>query len=328
MRIRLDPQDEYMHALGPEKNFNESMYFNVYDPNVDVGAWFRLGNRANEGYAEMTTCVYLPGGPVGFMYARPPIDSNGAFDAGGMQFEVVEPFKQLRVSYGGTVALLEDPLAMKDPRAAFEASPHVDCAVECEFGGLSPMWGGEPELEDGDTAIEGMNFARGHYEQHIAGAGRIRVGADAFDIDGFGIRDHSWGPRSWQAPWWYRWLTCNAGPADGFMVSIVAGRSGSARRTGMVFENGGYTPILDASIDTEWVTEDRYHRLIRCVAKTPDREIEITGSVKSLIPLRNRRGGEMTRISEGLTQYNWEGKTGYGLSEYLDQIVDGIPVGE
>ena len=32
MGVRLEPADEYMHELGPEPNFNESMYFNVYDP--------------------------------------------------------------------------------------------------------------------------------------------------------------------------------------------------------------------------------------------------------------------------------------------------------
>src|SRR5436190_20936803 len=29
MRIRLEPQDEYMHPLETASNFNESMYFNV-----------------------------------------------------------------------------------------------------------------------------------------------------------------------------------------------------------------------------------------------------------------------------------------------------------
>jgi hypothetical protein len=55
--------------------------------------------------------------------------------------------------------------------------------------------------------------------------------------------------------------------------------------------------------------------------------------VLRLIPLRNRRtdddGNQMvTRISEGLTQWTLDdGRVGYGLSEYLDQIVDGAPVG-
>lgn len=349
MRIRMEPQDEYMHALEEAETFNESMYFNVYDPKVDVGGWFRLGNRANEGYAEMTTCLYLPAGgpggvserseaeasgsprvsrgPVGFMYARPPIDSNDAFDAGGMRFEVVEPFKELRVTYEGKVAMLDDPLAMKDPRSAFTNAPHVDCAVDFSYRGLSPMWGGEPTFEPGEQRPEGMEFARGHYEQHVGARGRIACGPDSWEIDGYGLRDHSWGPRTWQAPYWYRWLTCNAGEDNGFMVSIIAGRDGKVRRSGIVFENGGYTPIVDASLETSWTTDNYYQEAIRCVARTTDREIEITGKVRSFIPLRNRRSGQVTRIGEGLTEYSWEGKTGYGLSEYLDQMEDGQPVG-
>ena len=68
MKIRLDPEDEYLHPLEDATNFNESMYFNVYDPAEKIGGFLRLGNRANEGYAEMTTCIYLPDGRVGQLY--------------------------------------------------------------------------------------------------------------------------------------------------------------------------------------------------------------------------------------------------------------------
>jgi hypothetical protein len=59
----------------------------------------------------------------------------------------------------------------------------------------------------------------------------------------------------------------------------------------------------------------------------------VTGRVLNLIPLRNRRQGPdgvamVTRISEGLTEWTLDdGRVGYGLSEYLDQIIDGHPVG-
>ena len=67
-------------------------------------------------------------------------------------------------------------------------------------------------------------------------------------------------------------------------------------------------------------------------AKTDEREYEVDGKVMSLIPLRNRRRspeGEdlMTRIAEGMTEFKCDGQTGYGLSEYLDQVADGEPVG-
>ena len=188
------------------------------------------------------------------------------------------------------------------------------------------MLGGEVQ---GSPAGSEMltSFARAHYEQHVGARGRIAVGEREWVIDGYGLRDHSWGPRSWQAPLWYRWLTCNAGEDAGFMVSVIATRDGAVRRSGVLFENGAYTPITDARIETEWSGEDYDQRSLRCVASTAEREIEIAGKVLELIPLRHRRNGELTRIGEGLTEYTWEGKTGYGLSEYLDQVNDGVPAG-
>ncbi|HEX6310468.1 MAG TPA: hypothetical protein VF152_02445 [Acidimicrobiia bacterium] len=334
MKLRLDPVDEYMHDLEEAANFNESMYFNVFDPRERVGGFLRLGNRANEGHAELTTCLYLPDGRVAFMFARPEIADNDAFDSGGMRFEVIAPFEELRVTYSGKVALLEEPLQMANPRKAFTENPWVDATVELGYRGISPVAGGEPVNDDGSPISENPEegFARGHYEQHVGARGVIRVGDEEWEVDGYGLRDHSWGPRFWQSPWWYRWLTMNFGEDAGFVISIVAARDGSQRIGGVALEDGEYRRIDEATIETAWEGADTYHRTIRATARTASREYEIEGSVLSLIPLRNRRtspDGEqlVTRISEGMTEWRWDGRTGYGLSEYLDQIVDGKPAG-
>ena len=146
IEVRLGPEDEYMHP-GPEPTFNESMYFNTYDPVSDVGVFLRVGNRPNEGYAEVTTCIYLPDGRVAFMFGRPEIDGNERFDAGGIRFEVVAPFDELRIGYEGKVVVLEHPLDMADPRAAFTANPWEDCTVELTVRGAAEPWGGEPEIK-------------------------------------------------------------------------------------------------------------------------------------------------------------------------------------
>ncbi len=334
MRLRLDPHDEYTHALEAASNFNESMYFNVYDPAARVGGFLRLGNRANEGYAELTTCVYLPDGRVAFMFNRPQIFDNDAFDAGGMRFDVVTPFEELRTRYQGKVALLDEPLQMANPRQAFTENPWVDATIDLTQRGVSPMYGGEPVNDDGSPIGEdhSRGFARGHYEQHMAVSGAIRVGGDEWHVDGFGLRDHSWGPRYWQAPWWYRWLTANFDKDFGFVVSIVASRDGGRRVGGMMLRDGVYEHIRDATIGTEWTGADVYHAQLRATAITNNDRYEITGRVLNLIPLRNRRtapDGEqlVTRISEGLTEWSCNGRLGYGLSEYLDQMIDGRPVG-
>ena len=70
IRIRLEPEDEYTHPIEAAENFNESMYFNVFDPERRIGGWFRLANRPNEGRGEMSCCVYLPDGRIGFMLDR------------------------------------------------------------------------------------------------------------------------------------------------------------------------------------------------------------------------------------------------------------------
>ncbi len=331
MGVRLEPHDEYMHELGPERNFNESMYFNLYDPAQGVGGWFRCGNRANEGYAEMTVCLYLPGGRVGFMFKRSEIADNDAFDAGGIRFDVLAPFERLDVTYTGKVVVLDDPLQMADPKKAFTENPYAECEVRIVYSGVSDMFGGEP---DEPHEKPGEEFAKGHYEQLIAGKGSIRVGDEEWEVDGFGLRDHSWGPRYWQAPWYYRWLTANFGPDFGFMGSRVARRDGDGTRGGFVWEDGKLHLCREFEIATEWTGDDTYHQRISATLRSADKEWKVTGQVLDLIPLRNRRPdpdtGDMlvTRISEGMTEWTLDdGRTGYGLSEYLDQIIDGSPVG-
>ena len=338
MGVRLEPSDEYMHELGPEPNFNESMYINLFDPEHRLGGWFRIGNRANEGAAEMTVCLYLPDGRVGFMFKRPEISNNDAFDAGGMTWEMVTPFEELKVSYTGKVVVLSEPKQMADPKRAFKENPYEECEVRLTFTGQgrASMFGGEP-----DTPHEtpGEEFAKGHYEQLIEGSGTIRVGDQEWEVRGCGLRDHSWGPRYWQAPWYYRWLTANFGKDLGFMASRVAKKDGPGTRGGFVWENGELHLCDHVEVSTVFEGDESYHERVEGLLRSSKsgREWRFTGQVMNLIPLRNRRQDPegnwlVTRISEGMT--NWtmhggehDGADGYGLSEYLDQIIDGAPVG-
>jgi hypothetical protein len=319
-----------MHELGPEPNFNESMYFNAFDPENHLGGFFRLGNRANEGSGEMTICLYLPDGRVGFMFGRPAVSTNDAFDAAGMRFDVVTPFEELLVNYEGSIIVLNDPLEMADPHQAFRTNPQIECKVHLAYRGASAMFGGEP-----DQPVErpGEEFARGHYEQLVGASGTVQVGEERWELDGHGLRDHSWGPRYWQAPWYYRWLTANFGGDFGFMGSRIARRDGPGSRGGFVWDGHALHLCHDFRIRSTWEGDPPYHRALEAELVTEDRTWTVRGSVLNLIPLRNRRrdpaGDELvTRISEGLTRWTLQdGRIGYGLSEYLDQIIDGQPVG-
>ncbi len=335
MKVRLEPDDEYMHP-GPEPTFNESMYANVHDPDVGLGGFVRIGNRPNEGHAEVTACLYLPDGRVAFTYARPEIEGNERFDAGGAAFEVVTPFEELRVRFRGDVVMLDDPLQMADPRTAFTSNPWEAAEVDLTFRGHSTPFGGEPEERH---ERPGEEFAKGHYEQLGDVTGTISVGGQGWEVAGRGLRDHSWGPRTWQAPWYYRWLTVNMSDGTGMMLSRIARQDGPGTRGGFVWDGTDLRPVTDVQVRTDWDGPDSYHRRVHATFTTAGAsgpEVrELTGDVLNLIPLRNRRDGHVTRISEGLTRWTLDRAlgadpdacTGHGLSEYLDQIIDGTPVG-
>src|ERR1700722_16710491 len=140
---RLLPEDEYTHTPEAAANYNESMYFNVFDHKSKLGGWFRLGNRPNEHYAEVSGCLYLPNGRIAFMFGRPKRSDKKEMTGGGLKMEVGEPFKRLKLTFDGKLCLLDRPFEMADPSTAFRNNPHVACKVDLDYEGVSPMFGGE-----------------------------------------------------------------------------------------------------------------------------------------------------------------------------------------
>jgi hypothetical protein len=316
----LTAQDDYTHPLGPESNFNESMYFNFFDRSKKAGGFVRLGNRANEGYAEMTTTLYMPDGTVLFQFKRADITSNDAMDAGGMRFEVIDPMVKLRTLYEGSAVHLKEPSQMADPRTAFKNNPMKKVKVDLIHEAGGPVYGSsgrnhkvvDPEKE----------FAKAHYEQHMVVRGTVEVeGEETVQIDGLGLRDHSWGPRYWQAIWSYRWLTINFAPDFGMMVSTVYQDKEHRTQGGVVVRGDKLERIVGVDIDTKFEGNDLYHKsLVAHLTLGSGEKLDVSGKVMSFIPLRNRRSGMTTHVGEGMTEYRCGDAVGYGLSEYLDQV--------
>ena len=275
----------------------------------------------------------------GFMFKRPAIDNNDAFDAAGMKWTMVKPFEELKVDFVGKVVLLSEPEQMADPKAAFTNNPFDEAEVHLTFTGQGRAEHVRRRARRTRTRRRARSSPRVTTNNSSPPPARSRSAPREWDIHGFGLRDHSWGPRYWQAPWYYRWLTANVDENFGFMASRVAKKDGPGSRGGFVWENGTIHLCDDVEITTVTRGDDQYHDQIEGVLRSSrsDREWEFSGRSLSLIPLRNRRqapDGEwlQTRISEAYTEWTvrsgeFEGRTGYGMSEYLDQIIDGAPVG-
>ena len=316
----IEAKDEFTHPLGPEKNFNESTYYNFFDRARGYGGFLRIGNRANEGYAEITLCLYLPGGEVMFNYKRPEIADNDSFDAGGMRFEVVEPLVRHRTLYEGSAVFLEEPGQMAEPGQAFRENPHKRVSLDLVHEAVGPLFGSTGAHRE--TVDLEREFARAHYEQHMRVSGTLVIDGETTEIDGLGLRDHSWGPRYWQALKYYRWLNCTFGPDFGLMVSEVCPAEGPRVPSGVVFRGESLERINAVDIETEYLPDSLHHRrMTASLGLESGERLRLEGEVKGFIPLRNRRAGMVTHIGEGMTEYRCEGRVGVGISEYLDQIL-------
>ena len=314
--------DEYMHPPTSDAHFNESVYSNAFDIKSGVGGWMRLGNRVNEKYAELSVCLYLPDGRIACQFQRPAISSNDCFNAGGLQYRVEEPTKKITMTYKGELLLLNDPELLRDPKRMFDAAQRVPGYVHFVQTADSPIHGGVPTTPDHEP-MYGHQFSLGHFNQHTRAAGEITCDGQTFAIDGFGWRDHSWGPRLWQNIHYYRLFIANLGSGRGLMLLKITDATRRTRRLGVLLVDGQYEEVEEFDLLTDW-NERKDPRVVRIGVRTANRSEVITGEIMSLAPLRNRRkidGREVvSRIAEGQTRFTWGDVVGYGMTEYIERF--------
>jgi hypothetical protein len=328
-RFRLEPRDEYPHQPGPERNFNESVYSNAFDRATGLGGWMRIGNRPNEGRAELSVCLYLPDGRIACQFQRPAIDGNTGFHAGGLRVDVLEPLRGIGMEYDGELLLLPGPEPLRDPPTMIATAARVAGAVQWRHEGVSPVHGGMPVGPRQRTAY-GRRFSLAHFNQHTRVTGTVRVGGQSWSLDGYGWRDHSWGPRYWQNVHWYRLFMAAFGPHRGFMLLKITDRRGKTLRTGVLLVDGEYEEVVDLDVVTSW-SSSREPQVVSIGVRTARRREVITGRVVCTAPLRNRRRERGTvlesRIAESMTDFEWNGEVARGMTEYIERIEDGALAG-
>ncbi len=325
----LVAQDEFPHAPTPEPNFNESVYMNAFDHTRRMGGWMRIGNRVNEGYAELSVCLYLPDGRIACQFQRPQIPHNEAFDAGGLAVHVIEPLRRLDMRYDGELLVIDDPNLLRNPKRLFAEARRTGASIVWRHEGLSPTHGGVP-TDSAQQTLYGRDFSLGHFNQHTRVHGDIRIGDEHWPVDGYGWRDHSWGPRYWQNILFDRLFMANFGADRGLMLLKIANRDGQVRRGGVLQIDDRYEEITDLDILNEW-NDARDPVSFLLTVRTAQRCAVIRGRILNCAPLRNRREEDgvllESRIAECFTELDWDGRQGFGMTEYVERLVDGVPAG-
>ena len=331
MGHQLEPQDDRLHATGSERNWNESRYIDFYDPRLRLGGWFRLGNRVNEGHAEVSAVLYLPDGRLACRFTRPAI-TQSLDQAGGLHFHIVRPFEHATVHFADEMSLLPDSASLLDPKRALGESPRAPCDIRLDMHGqgLRSTLGFD---QDHITQIYVPGQNHFHFQNLVRVSGTVRVGDETYAFEGRGARDQSWGPRNWHAKRWLRWLTGAVDDRFGFMLTrTVSWDQQLHKRGGFVWEDGRFHVVDGLEIRTVR-TPLQFQDTVDVVARSGERSWHIRGEALSHVPLRHRRkepDGTESLLRNVKSPMRWtleNGTAAWGFTEHQDLMVDGVPAG-
>ena len=176
------------------------------------------------------------------------------------------------------------------------------------------------------------NGAHGHFEQSGRVTGTISLGDDQWQVQGYGVRDKSWGPRDWGAgsqgggaaasessgpsPF-VNWFSMNFGADAALGGSCFRQADGVIRGEGWLQRGDERTDLKNVVIETEYKPDSIIHRAVRLTGETESGEqILITGDVHSVCPTKIPMQGGAIFVNEGLAEFHWNDKVGYGIAEH------------
>jgi hypothetical protein len=302
----ITPAHDAWLEPGPEQQWSDSFYFGGGD-GEGLAFYSRIGRRPNEGVTEGALGIWLPEQGFLLAFARGGVDD--AIACGPVAFSSQLPLVLWELELSGRGRLFE--------RAEHVASAR-DRYREVDVGGRVRFTAWLDPLSFRSGLAVGV--ASAHYEQPGSVAGVIEVDGRRRALVGRGLRDHSWGVRDWQhVPYW-RWFGLVVDPDTFLLVNNVGLADGGETAGGFLMRDGSLSPIVACDTESELDPALGCQRSFSARARDEaGRETVIEGRAIEVAPLRQRRQDRLTIVSEGLTEYSWEGRRGIGISEYLFQ---------
>jgi hypothetical protein len=252
-------------------------------------------------------CCSLPDGTTIFTEGRRPVGAKATFDAGDLRVEVVRAMEELSLNFETEALLVDDAHNLTDPVSAQTHSQLSSCRIELSLGAVSPPFDDWPERAGGDEE------AAGGYELLTTVAGHVSVGGTVFLVDGFGIREHSWG-NELRSPRRYSWLAGNAGPTFGFAARETVDQDGDTHAGGFVWDGTSLVDLDNLEMVLPGAGGDSSSPC-EAVMAAGRRRWRVQGRPLLTFPLP---AGASPLSSRSATLWRWtldDGRVGYGPSE-------------
>ncbi len=198
--VWLSARDELPHAAVDMPFWVENYLTYAFSSQNSVGIYLHFrhvpGQQGKPDLWDELVQISLPGdryltsrafGP-GHISRNSDIDGVGRFGVCGLSYECHEPFARWTKRFVGGARLVAGDELRAGPVAD---GPHVPVELELNISG----WGAP--FDYGTSSLE-QAWGKAHYEQHHRIAGHLLVDGERFDLEGTGLRDHSWGPRQFE----------------------------------------------------------------------------------------------------------------------------------
>lgn len=315
----LSDADDVPHAIPDVPLWSENYLSQAYSPANGVGVYMHHGTaKFDPTLWNEIFVVYLPGDEYlvakGFARNGTPTGPGGP----ALTFRCDEPFTRWTKTFSGA--------ARKVSGSALRAGTMTDGGH-----GLLEMTltytAGSPAFDLGN--IEEQNWGSSHYHQHCHVTGHVTFGSQTYEIDGTGLRDHSWGVRDTHGLAHHEWSTClfpsgwnfsvfTAGNVDGTGMMQFANVGGSGAVTNVELLQG----IPAISSMAEMTNGFEIH------LGTPNGRKVVQAEFVAAAPLGMAGGAELVIgadpggkegvhlfVAEGQVRFTCNGEVGYGYTQ-------------
>ncbi|WP_375500704.1 hypothetical protein [uncultured Jatrophihabitans sp.] len=314
----LEPDDVPM--------FSENFWFVGYDHASGVGHYLHLGADPRD-FSTWTEQLVIVVGTEQFYFHWDQGTERAPDRVAGprMVLQNIEPFRTWKLTYDGPAApstlteLKAGPISKTIDQTA---TVSLDLDVETVAPTFLAAAGGQHA-----TPHEGQAFSS-HYEQMYRVNGTITVAGHTHVIGGFGLRDHSRGPRDLTG-WGTHALFGGAFPSGrAFGLFTVVGRDGTVRlEDGYVYDAGTYrraiktehTPLTDINATPGETVHVRLHLddgdIVEITGETITAALLTFEGAADGGPGVDRANPEGTVLMEAFPRWNWDGELGGGILE-------------
>ncbi|OHV47455.1 hypothetical protein [Pseudofrankia sp. BMG5.36] len=327
----LAEEREFVYAKQPDNpEARESVNAWIWDdsgtfgiPRIGVEAvadqWDTHDIQVNIAFADGR--VYSMFGP---WPVHDPVAADGRariLGAGPLSFELVEPYRHLRLKLDGT-ALATTSQAQAEGWTPRDGGEQVSVRAEIDIYPAAPPW------ENGSTSEEARRILATQeegdlmgypwrFEQLCRASGTLTIGDDVHRLDGGADRIRRQGIRRLAKFWGHVWQAALFPSGRGFGFTIYPPRTdGKATyNEGYVVDGGELVPAR--VVRAPWLRAiEPKGEDVSVVLETARGTFEIGGEtlVSTFMVMPPEVGGGM-QLHQGLARYTWDGESAVGMVE-------------